>query len=505
MRRYLLLALVFSALTFSAAVAEEPTADEVRSALGRATKFLHEQVAVHGGYVYAVSGDLKLREGEGVVGDSVIWVQPPGTPAVGEAFLDAYDATGDAIHLEAAKAAGQALVTGQLHSGGWIYRIEFDPDKRRQFDYRFDLDGQPLPNRVSRADREASVGWDVWKRRKYAGNQMTLDDDTTQSAVRYLTRLDAALKFKDQPIHDAAIVGLKSLLGSQYPNGGWSANYERFPQRPPSVEQYPILKASYPETWPDKWPKDFTGCYVTNDNLMSDMIATLLRAWQTYDDPQYLAAAKRAGDFLLLAQMPEPQPAWAQQYDRQMQPVWSRAFEPPAVSGRESQTIMQALLELGRSTGDKKYLEPIPAAIAYLRKSQLSDGRLARFYELKTNRPLYFTRGKGGGHVMTYSDDRLASNYGFIVDNHLDAIEAEYQRLKNQSTTAAPRDTANPAAATRPSSAEVAAIIAGLDQRGAWVEHRRLRHHKVEPESGIIDSQTFATNVRLLCQFLRSK
>ena len=38
--------------------------------------------------------------------------------------------------------------------------------------------------------------------------------------------------------------------------------------------------------------------------------------------------AERAGDFILAAQMPEPQPAWAQQYDAAMHPAWARKFEP---------------------------------------------------------------------------------------------------------------------------------------------------------------------------------
>ena len=41
--------------------------------------------------------------------------------------------------------------------------------------------------------------------------------------------------------------------------------------------------------------------------------------------------------------------------------------------------------------GNKTYLKPIPRALAYLRRSLLSDGRLARYYELKTNKPLYLT------------------------------------------------------------------------------------------------------------------
>ena len=50
--------------------------------------------------------------------------------------------------------------------------------------------------------------------------------------------------------------------------------------------------------------------------------------------------------FLLLAQLPEPQPGWAQQYNIEMEPEWARKFEPPAVTGGESQKVIATLLTL---------------------------------------------------------------------------------------------------------------------------------------------------------------
>src|SRR5690606_15434487 len=97
------------------------------------------------------------------------------------------------------------------------------------------------------------------------------------------------------------------------------------------------------------------------------------------------------GDFIRLAQLPKPQPAWAQQYDADMHPAWARKFEPPAVSGAESQGVLRILMALYRRTGERRFLEPIPRALRYLKASRRDDGRLARFYELGTNRPLYLT------------------------------------------------------------------------------------------------------------------
>lgn len=491
----LLAAVTLSAAALGSTQAGDLSRDEAASALRKATEFFHGSVARHGGYVYLQSADLTLREAEGVTAEDTVWVQPPGTPAVGEAFLDAYDATREKAHLDAARDAGRALVLGQLQSGGWYYSIEFGPEARKKFAYRLDLDGKPLPEVVPAKDRARNGGWDVWKRRKYESNVSTFDDDVTQAATRFLVRLDKALGFEEAAIHDAALFALSAMLDVQYPNGGWSTNFDRRQDVPPSEADYPSKPASYPGSWPRTWPKDFTGCYVTNDDLMADAIDTLLRAHEVYGDKRYLNAAKRTGDFLVLAQMTDPQPAWAQQYDKEMHPCWSRAFEPPAVSGLESQYIMAALMRLHDATDDAKYLQPIPRAIEYLTKSRLPDGRLARFYELQTNRPLYFTR-VNGKHEMTYEDDRIATGYGYIVDSELDALESEYRRSKEGRP---------PAPANVPALAgEARKVIDSQDDRGAWVQPGRLKHHKVEPPGGVIDSATFAANVASLCRYLNA-
>lgn len=476
---------------------QDVTRSEAAVALRRAVRFFHEEVASHGGYLWRYSGDLSLREGEGKAGRDTIWVQPPGTPAVGAALLDAYETTGEKPYLNATLAAANALLLGQLHSGGWYYRIEFDPSRRSTFSYRYNTDGQRQADPVSAEDRGGPQGWHVWRRREYKGNITMLDDDTTQASLRFLMRVDLALDFKHERIHEAVMYGLASLLAAQYPNGAWSHNYDRFPARPPAPEHYPVKRASYPAHWPPTWPKAFAGCYAINDAITPRAIETMLEAWTVYGDRRHVESAKRGGEFLLLAQMPEPQPAWAQQYDPNMHPVWDRAFEPAAISGRESQTVLETLLLLCRKTGEARFLAPVPPALAYLRRSALSDGRLARFYELKTNRPMYFTRDADGRHRLIYTPERLATHYAFVVDSRLAAIEAEYQRLR-EGTPEPERETGGRL------HARIAAIIGDLDERGAWVDDGRLSHHKIRPESGVIDSQRFTDHVRMLCDFLQA-
>ena len=235
-----------------------------------------------------------------------------------------------------------------------------------------------------------------------------------------------------------------------------------------------MLPASFPESWSRTHPaQDYRAHYTFNDNTIADLIDTLIEAWHIYGDETYLDSAKRAGDFGLLAQMPEPQPAWAQQYDAGMHPAWARKFEPPAITGGESQGVMRMLMSLARSTGDRKYLEPIPRAIAYLRKSQLPSGQLARFYELTTNKPLYFTKQ----YELTYAGDDVPTHYGFVVASNLDAIQAEYERLK-QANLPEPKPAGDKRRwrISRSLRAQAERVVQQLDERGLGRERTAAVH-----------------------------
>ncbi|HOW74262.1 MAG TPA: pectate lyase [Phycisphaerae bacterium] len=449
-----------------------PLRDQAVQALRQATEFFRTQVATEGGYLWRYSADLTRREGEGKASETTIWVQPPGTPSVGMAYLDAHEATRDRYYLEAAKEVAYALVRGQLRSGGWDYRIEFDPKHRRHYAYRVD-GGQAGPRNVT-----------------------TLDDDTSQAALRFLMRVDRAYDFQDERIHEAAGYALASLLKAQYPNGSWPQRFDSFPE--PS--KFPSKRASFPATWPREFPETkYAAYYTLNDCAVPDMIATMLEAWRIYGEGRYRSSAERAGDFLLLAQMPEPQPAWAQQYDTDMYPAWARRFEPPAITGGESQVVMRTLLVLHRATGDRRYLEPLPRAIAYFRRSRLSSGQLARFYELQTNKPLYFTRD----YKLTYSDADMPTHYAFKVVDQIREIERDYEQLREM-------DLAGPVAAPEKQRPKMAAelerrvhsVIAAMDDRGRWIERGRLRYQGDDDRTErIIDCGTFADHMKILSDF----
>ena len=451
---------------------------EAAAALRKAGAYFRENVATEGGYLWRYSEDLTIREGEGKADDRTVWLQPPGTPAVGMAFLQAYWDTGDPYYLDAALAAGNCLVRGQLRSGGWDNSITFDPAKRRNWAYRVEA---PTPGRSPR-------------------DTTTLDDNKTQSALRLLLHLDTTLGFKNHAIHESALYALNALLQAQFPNGAWPQQFSR----PPDPNACPVLPASFPVSWPREFPGGkYAGYYTFNDNAMGDVVEVMVLAFQVYKEQRYLRAVERVGDFILRAQMPAPQPAWAQQYDLQMHPAWARKFEPPAVTGGESQAVIETLLRVYQVTGRKQYLDAVPRAVEYLRRSQLPDGRLARFYELQTNRPLYCTKD----YVLTYSDGDTPTHYVFKVTNRLDALAKTYQRMQAlPASELRPKPYQAPKSSGRPSKSQVQRVIDSLDERGRWVENSRLRYQ--DPPRGterIVECRTFISNCRILSSFLAAE
>ncbi len=442
----------------------------VTESMKRATEYFHSKVAIHGGYVYHTTLDLKVRWGEGLASENQIWVQPPATPTVGMAFLRAYAATGDRRYLDAAKEAAEALVYGQLKSGGWRNHVDFTP-------------------------KAAEAG--LYRNGKAKGpNSSSLDDGQTQSALRFLALADKAMGFQNAAIHESVQIGFDALLAAQYPNGG-------FPQVwTGQVPTQKVIKANYPDyEWRTEGRvKNYWDMYTLNDNTTGYIAQALLDASRVYQEPRYLEALKKLGDFLILAQMPDPQPGWAQQYNYAMQPIWARKFEPPGVSGDETQEAIETLMLIYIETKDKKYLDPIPKALAWLRKSVLPGNLLSRYYELKTNRPLYMER-QGEKYSLTYDDSRLPSHYGWKTESKMDALEKSYRKLKAGAT-----QTEKPVMTDLTNQASQ--MVKQLDTEGRWVStfagERLVGQPKFANGDRYLSSEVFSKNLTVLAEFLEA-
>jgi hypothetical protein len=127
----------------------------------------------------------------------------------------------------------------------------------------------------------------------------------------------------------------------------------------------------------------------------------------------------------------------------------------------------------------------------------LPDGRIARYYEFKTNRPLYMD----ARYQLTYDDTAVPSHYGWKQPARLKFIERAYEDAKRG---------AGPAAA--PSAAEleeqVRTIIQELDADGRWIATYAGERLVGQPEFGdsfrYISSAVFSHNVEILSEYIAS-
>lgn len=440
---------------------------EVKGALRRAAGFYADKVATHGGYVYYYSPDLSVRWGEGKASADQVWVQVPGTPAVGGAFLTAYEATGDAFHLKAAQAAAKSLLYGQLASGGWTNAVDFDPEGSQVSLYR-----------NGKGDKKGK-------------NFSTLDDGITPGALRFLIRLEKLSPDGVAGLKESIDVGLKALLEAQFPNGafpqGWTG----------PVEKRPVVKAKYPDyDWrTENRIKNYWEHYTLNDGVCGQVAWLLEEAALLRGDIRCKEALVRLGEFLLLAQMPEPQPGWAQQYDPEMRPIWARKFEPPAMAGRESEDAMLTLIRIAKLTREARFVTPIAAGQAWLEKSLLPNGKLSRYYELKSNKPLHMTED----YELTYDDSKLPKHYGWQNEPRLKEIDAALAGLRPGGKIAK----------SRPTEEEVRGVLAALDAEGKWVSQydgeMMVGQPKFKVGEEYVSSAVFVANVEVLCAFLSGK
>jgi hypothetical protein len=399
---------------------------------------------------------------------------------MGMVFLRAYEVTHDRKFFEAAQAAALALAHGQLESGGWDYLIDFDPAKSPQWYRRTDK------GRITEAQAAG--------RR----NSSTFDDDNTQSALQLLMAFTKATPGADDPpnreIRHALEYGLTKMLEAQYPIGAWPQRYNGKPRDP---TKHPVRRATISEHFPREYPKaDYMGFYTLNDHTQRDCIRTMIEAHKQFGERKYLEAALRGGDFLIAAQLPNPQPAWAQQYNFDVEPAWARAFEPPAVCTGESAGAIRTLVELFLETGDEKFLKPIPSAIEWFQRSRLGPNTWARFYELGTNKPIYGDRdGKIHYRLDEISEERRRG-YAWQGSFNIPATIAYFEEVQKTGRQASLAKHAQQPARTEVQRAalneEAERVIAALDERGRWIANGR------------IETRVFIRNVQTLCDYLAS-
>ena len=441
---------IISAFTVSTSFAEVSRA-QAGAAIERGINYFHS-LSNRGGYVYFLTPDLSRRWGEGVLDENTIEVQPPGTPAVGMALLNAYKATGSSSALNAARDTAQALILGQNTRGGWQHTIRFD---------------------------------------RPAGDMVSFDDDQTQSAISFLMALDQEVD--DSELTAAINKALTLMKEAQLENGGW-------PHRYPSQGDY----------------HDYA---TFNDEGINDCIRVMLEALQYYGRQEDEGVLLRAGRFLMISQLPPPQPGWAQQYNEFLRPAWARSFEPPSDCPSVTLNNINSLLDLYIHIGRSEYLEPIPDSLKWIEGIRLPNGNWARFVELYTGKPLYYDRGRIRVDSLEELSEERRLGYGYQVDlrRKLDSIKQRYQQIIELGRDAyIARSDSSPSADALENrisqlSIEVGAIIDSQESNGAWIT-KNDRFKKRTPGqlwqgdyevTDRISSRVFIDNVDTLCEYAR--
>ncbi len=297
----------------------------------------------------------------------------------------AYYGTAPARHI------ADVIVSFQTPAGGWSKNMSFSGELRKP--------GQPYAadnlNKYPSADDFDTPKDPKWN---YVG---TLDNDSTNTELRFLAKVQALTPGKDGDAYRASFLkGIKYLLAAQFPNGG-------FPQ------VYP-LEGGYHDA------------ITFNDNAVSESAETLTWAADGKGDYAFVpadmrrqagAAAAHALQCILISQIVinGRKTIWAQQEDAlTLKPVSARNYEPGALAASESADLLDYLMSLPKPSVELK--ASITAGITWLkgaavygfeytggrgveggRQLKAKDGAgpiWARYYSVTTEKPIFGDRDK---------------------------------------------------------------------------------------------------------------
>jgi hypothetical protein len=187
------------------------------------------------------------------------------------------------------------------------------------------------------------------------------------AALLFAWRADAAT---GDPVADAR-VAVDAMLACARPDGGWTYVCNP-PSGPHGIVTRILIRARHIESWlgGPRWD-----VLVVRSPGTPAAGLVLLDAWTRWRDPQYLAAARRAGDVLLAAQLGSG--GWASEVPVRGTgvPAWFRwlnlwtALDDDVTSGAS-----RFLLALWQATGDARYRDAGQRALDLLVAAQLPDG-----------------------------------------------------------------------------------------------------------------------------------
>lgn len=294
---------------------------------------------------------------------------------------------GDAWYAgEEAKTLADAILSYQTPSGGWSKHLGF-----------------------SEGPRKPAMQWTSQNEPGQPSHYLaTFDNSSTTAEMDYLANVWLATKRED--CKAAFIRGLDFITSAQYPNGGW-----------PQV--YPLE---------GKYHDDIA----FNDNAMTNILDLLKGV--AHNEPCYAFldesrrkqtadALAKGIDCLVKSQIVQDgrKTVWCAQFDPlTLQPSNARKMEPATLSGLESARTLKFLMTLKNPSPEivtcidsgLKWFEDVKIAgvgtkevdgkTIYVADPASAEVRWARFYDLKTSKPVF--PGRDG--VLYETFEAMAAN-----------------------------------------------------------------------------------------------
>ncbi len=262
----------------------------------------------------------------------------------------------------------------------------------------------------------------------------TIDNGATYTQLAYLARVYAGAK-RDR--HKTAFLqGVDYLLNAQQANGGWP-------------QYYPPRKGYY--------------SHITfNDDAMIGVMNLLRDIAQKKSAYAFVDADRRSRsekavvkgiELILKTQVvvDGKLTVWGAQHDEvTLAPAPARAFEPASLTGGESVGIVRFLM--GINQPDERVTKAIESAIAWFEKSKLNGIKWeekpdsskpggfdrvvvkdpnagpiwARFYDIKTNRPIFIGRDSQIKYDVAEIEAERRNGYSWYVDKPAKLLSKEY-------------------------------------------------------------------------------
>ncbi len=336
-------------------------------------------------------------------------------------------------------------------------------------------------------------GWDHTIDFEHLSDEkVSFDDNQSQSAVSFLMAMDQQIE--DSLISAATQGALKMMMTAQLDNGAW------------------------PHMYPEQG--NYHDYATFNDGGINDCIRVMLEAYQYYDNDEAIEKSlRRAARFMMISQLPPPQPGWAQQYNEFLQPAWARTFEPPSVCPSVTIKNINTLIDLYLVLGEETLLEPIPDAIRWLREIRMENGKWARFVELGTNKALYYDRPRiRVDNLEDLHPERLTGYaYESDLESALEASSLRYEKameLGNKKLWKEEHHLLTKGQVAKRLdllAMDVKKIVEAQESSGAWItknDRFKKRMPAGERWNGQylvmdrISSEVFNENVAILCEYI---